>query len=35
MARCPGPDFTPAVAEDDLAAVQGEVASIKFRATKV
>lgn len=34
MARCPGPEFAPAVAEADLAAVQGKVVSIKFRATK-
>jgi ubiquinone/menaquinone biosynthesis C-methylase UbiE len=34
MSRCPGPDFTPAVAADDLAAVQGKVVSIKFKALK-
>jgi SAM-dependent methyltransferase len=34
MARCPGPDFTPAQADDDLAAVHGKVASIKFTAVK-
>jgi SAM-dependent methyltransferase len=32
MALCPGMEFTPAPAKDDLAEVQGEVASIKFTA---
>jgi SAM-dependent methyltransferase len=32
MARCPGPEFAPAVATDDLADVQGKVESIKFTA---
>ncbi|MGH9039325.1 MAG: methyltransferase domain-containing protein [Acidimicrobiia bacterium] len=34
MSRCPGPNFTPPVAEDDLAAVEGKVVSIKFKARK-
>lgn len=34
MARCPGPDFSPPVNDDDLAAVQGKMASIKFTAVK-
>ena len=34
MARCPGPGFTPAPADADLAAVRGKVASIKFTAAK-
>ncbi len=34
MARCPGEAFTTAPAQEDLAAVTGKVASIKFRALK-
>jgi arsenite methyltransferase len=34
MARCPGVDFTPAPASEDLGMVQGKVASIKFTAYK-
>jgi SAM-dependent methyltransferase len=34
MARCPGKEFTPAPAKEDLAAVQGRVKSIKFTAVK-
>lgn len=34
MARCPGPEFAPAVDPDDLAPVQGKVVSIKFTAVK-
>jgi len=34
MACCPGPEFTPAPAKEDLASVQGKVASIKFTAVK-
>jgi ubiquinone/menaquinone biosynthesis C-methylase UbiE len=34
MARCPGEEFTPAPAKEDLAAVQGRVKSIKFIAIK-
>lgn len=34
MACCPGQEFTPAPAKDDLAIVQGKVASIKFTAVK-
>ncbi|MCX5887961.1 MAG: methyltransferase domain-containing protein [Deltaproteobacteria bacterium] len=34
MACCPGEEFTPAPAPEDLAAVQGKVASIKFKAVK-
>ncbi len=34
MARCPGERFTPSPSNDDLAAVQGKVASIKFTALK-
>lgn len=34
MSRCPGPDFTPVVADDDLAAVEGKVVSIKFMTRK-
>jgi SAM-dependent methyltransferase len=34
MARCPGPEFAPAVAEDDLVPVQGKVVSMKFKAVK-
>jgi hypothetical protein len=32
MARCPGEALTTAPAREDLAAVTGKVASIKFRA---
>lgn len=34
MACCPGPEFTPAPAKEDLDAVQGKVTSIKFTAVK-
>ena len=34
MACCPGPEFTPAPATEDLASVGGKVVSIKFRASK-
>lgn len=34
MARCPGPEFGPPVAEDDLVPVQGKVVSMKFKAVK-
>jgi arsenite methyltransferase len=34
MASCPGEDFAPAPAEEDLAVVQGKVKSIKFSAIK-
>ena len=34
MACCPGEEFTPAPAEEDLAAVQGKVMSVKFTAIK-
>ncbi len=34
MARCPGPEFTPAQEPADLAAVQGKVTSVKFTAVK-
>jgi SAM-dependent methyltransferase len=34
MACCPGPEFTPAPATEDIASVQGKVVSIKFRASK-
>jgi len=34
MASCPGGDFTPAPASEDLGKVQGKVASIKFTAEK-
>ena len=34
MACCPGEEFTPAPAEEDIAAVQGKVISVKFTATK-
>ncbi len=34
MACCPGEEFTPAPAKEDLAVVQGKVTSIKFRAVK-
>ncbi len=34
MACCPGKEFTPPPAPQDLGAVQGKVASIKFRALK-
>jgi ubiquinone/menaquinone biosynthesis C-methylase UbiE len=32
MACCPGKEFTPATAQEDLAAVQGNVVSVKFTA---
>jgi len=35
MASCPGEEFTPATAKEDLAVVQGNVVSIKFTATKL
>jgi SAM-dependent methyltransferase len=34
MACCPGEEFTPAPAQEDLAAVQGNVVSVKFTAIK-
>ncbi len=34
MACCPGPEFTPAPAKEDIASVEGKIISIKFRATK-
>lgn len=34
MAGCPGDEFTPAPAEEDVAAADGKVASIKFTALK-
>lgn len=34
MAVCPGEEFTPAPAKEDLAAVQGKVTTIKFTAVK-
>lgn len=34
MASCPGGDFTPAPASEDLGLVQGKVTSIKFTAYK-
>lgn len=34
MACCPGPQFTPAPAKEDLVAVQGKVLSIKFTAVR-
>ncbi len=34
MACCPGPEFTPVPAKEDLAVVQGKVVSIKFTAVK-
>jgi len=34
MACCPGEELTPAPAEEDIAAVQGKVISVKFTAIK-
>ncbi len=34
MACCPGPEFAPAPAKEDLAVVQGKVVNIKFTAVK-
>ena len=34
MACCPGPEFTPAPAKEDLAVVQEKVVSVKFKAVK-
>jgi SAM-dependent methyltransferase len=34
MACCPGPEFTPIPAKEDIASVEGKVISIKFRASK-
>ena len=34
MASCPGEEFTPASAKEDIAVVQGKVKSIKFTAIK-
>ena len=34
MACCPGPEFAPAPAKEDIASVEGKVVSIKFRASK-
>jgi len=34
VVRCPGPEFTPDVSKEDLAAVEGKVVSVKFTAVK-
>ena len=34
MACCPGKEFVPPPAQEDLAAMEGRVVSIKFRATR-
>ncbi len=34
MACCPGPEYTPLPAKEDIAVAQGKVASIKFTAIK-
>ena len=34
MACCPGPEFTPVLAKEDIASVEGKVVSIKYRASK-
>jgi hypothetical protein len=34
MACCPGEEFMPPPAKEDLIVVQGKVSSIKFRAVK-
>lgn len=34
MASCPGPNFTPAPAKDDIASAEGKVVSIKYTALK-
>jgi len=34
MACCPGPEFTPAPAKEDIASAEGNVVSVKFRASK-
>ncbi len=34
MACCPGPEFTPVPAREDIASVEGKVVSVKFRAGK-
>ncbi|MDP6626806.1 MAG: hypothetical protein QGG50_02805, partial [Methanopyri archaeon] len=34
MACCPGPEYTPAPAKEDLAEAEGKVTSIKFTAIK-
>jgi SAM-dependent methyltransferase len=34
MTCCPGPEFTPVPAKEDIASVKGKVISIKFRASK-
>ena len=34
MSNCPGNDFTPSVAPEDLAQVEGKVASVKFTAQR-
>jgi len=34
MTCCPGEEFSPAIGKEDLAAVQGKVVSLKFRAAK-
>ncbi len=34
MACCPGPEFTPGPAKEDIASVEGKVISVKFRAIK-
>lgn len=35
MALCPGEEFTPALPKEDIAAVEGKVSSIKFKAIKL
>jgi len=34
MACCPGPEFTPVPAKEDIASVDGKIISIKFRASR-
>jgi ubiquinone/menaquinone biosynthesis C-methylase UbiE len=34
MACCPGPEFTPVPAKEDIASVEGKVVSIKYRAAR-
>ncbi|HJO72814.1 MAG: methyltransferase domain-containing protein [Rhodospirillales bacterium] len=34
MACCPGPEFTPVPAKEDIASAEGKVINIKFRASK-
>ena len=35
MASCPGPEFTPVPAKEDIASVEGKVISIKFRQESI